>query len=117
MSGCKVENGYTPTKINLVRIYKNSALVKFHRKFEIQIEESDIRIKTFFQSQFMRKWVNLENSSLDKVDNILIEFPVVERLIESVLKVFLQFDSEYWIFRVDIWNHTGIRHLYRHKEK
>jgi hypothetical protein len=49
MSGCKVENGYTPTKINLVRIYKNSVLVKFHRKFEIEILELDIRIKSFFQ--------------------------------------------------------------------
>jgi hypothetical protein len=51
MLGCKVENGYTSTKINFVRIYKNSVLVKFHRKFEIAIGESDIKIKTFFRLQ------------------------------------------------------------------
>jgi hypothetical protein len=48
MLGCKIENGYIPTKLNLVRIYKNSVLVKFHRKFEIEILDLDIRIKTFF---------------------------------------------------------------------
>jgi hypothetical protein len=49
MLGLEIENGYTPTKLNLVRIYKNSVLVKFHRKFEIEILESNIIIKTFFQ--------------------------------------------------------------------
>jgi hypothetical protein len=44
MLGFKIENGYTPTKLNLVRIYKNSILVKFHRKFEIRILESSITI-------------------------------------------------------------------------
>jgi hypothetical protein len=38
----------------------------------------------------------------------LIEFPVVERLIESVLKVLLQFDSEYWIFPVECMPIYGI---------
>jgi hypothetical protein len=96
MLGCKIENGYKPTKLNLIRIYKNSILVKFHRKFEIEILESIIRIKTFFQLQFMKKWVSLENSSLDKIDNILIELPTIERLLENVMKMFLQFDSECW---------------------
>jgi hypothetical protein len=67
MLGLKIENEYTPTKLNFVRIYKNSVLVKFHRKFEIEILDSDIRIKSFFQLQFMKKWVSLENSSLNKV--------------------------------------------------
>jgi hypothetical protein len=35
----------------------------------------------------MKKWVSLENSSLNKEDNILIEFPVVERLLESTFTV------------------------------
>jgi hypothetical protein len=47
--GFKLETGYTPTKLNLVRIYKNLLLVKFLRKFEIDILESNIKIKTFFQ--------------------------------------------------------------------
>jgi hypothetical protein len=56
----------------------------------------------------MKEWVSLENSSLNKVDNILIEFPVVERLLENVLKVLLQFDSEYWIFLVECMPIYGI---------
>jgi hypothetical protein len=92
----------------LVRKYKNSLLVKFHRKFEIEILESNIRIKTFFQLQIMKKWVKLENSSLDKIDNIVIEFPAVERLLESVIKIFLQFDSEYWIIPVECMPVYGI---------
>jgi hypothetical protein len=108
MLGLKIENGYTPTKINLVRIYKNSILVKFHRKFEIEILESNIGIKTYFQLQFMKKWVSLENSSLNKIDNILIEIPVVERLLENVMKILLQFDSEYWIIPVECMPIYGI---------
>jgi hypothetical protein len=100
--------GYKPTNLNLVRVYKNSILVKFHRKFEIEILNSDIRIKTFFQLQFMKKWVSLENSSLDKIDNILIELPTVKRLLENVLKMFLQFDSEYWIMPVECMPIYGI---------
>jgi hypothetical protein len=56
----------------------------------------------------MKKWVNLESSSLDKIDNILIELPTVERLLENVLKMFLQFDSEYWIFPVECMPIYGI---------
>jgi hypothetical protein len=49
----------------------------------------------------MKKWVNLKDSMLDKIDNILIELPTVERLLKNVLKMFLQFNSEYWIFPVE----------------
>jgi hypothetical protein len=101
MLGLKMEDGYMSTKLNLVRIYKNSILVKFHRKFEIEILDSNIIIKTFFQLQFMKKWASLENSSLDKMDNVVIELPTVERLLENVIKMFLQFDSEYWIMPVE----------------
>jgi hypothetical protein len=34
-----------------------------------------------------------------------------------VLKMFLQFDSEYWIFPVECMPIYGTRHLYRYKEK
>jgi hypothetical protein len=43
----------------------------------------------------MNKLVNLEEFSLDKIDYITVEFPTVERLLEGVIKVFLQFDNEY----------------------
>jgi hypothetical protein len=45
--------------------------------------------------------VNLEKSSLNKIDYVTIEFPTVERLIEGVLKVFLQFDSKYCIITME----------------
>jgi hypothetical protein len=108
MLGLKIENGYTSTKLNSVRIYKNSVLVKFHRKFEIEILESNIRIKTYFQLQFMKKLVNLENSTLNKVDNIVIELPTAERLLENVIKILLQFDREYWIIPVECMPIYGI---------
>jgi hypothetical protein len=56
----------------------------------------------------MKKWVSLENSSLDKIDNIVIELPTVERLLENVMKIFLQFDSEYWIISVECMPIYGI---------
>jgi hypothetical protein len=90
-----------------VRIYKNS-LVNFLRRFEIDILDSNIKIKTFFQLKFMKKLVALGDSSLDKIDNAIIEFPVVERLLEGVLKIFLQFDSEYWIIPVECMLVYGI---------
>jgi hypothetical protein len=57
----------------------------------------------------MKKWVSLENSNLDKVDNIVIELPAVERLLDNVIKILLQFDSEYWIMYADTWNYAGNR--------
>jgi hypothetical protein len=46
--------------------------------------ELNVKIKTFFQLKFMNQLVDLENSSLDKIDNITIEFPTVKRLLEGV---------------------------------
>jgi hypothetical protein len=37
----------------------------------------------------MKKWVSLENSTLDRIDNVVIELPTVERLLENVLKMFI----------------------------
>jgi hypothetical protein len=79
MLGLKIENGYKPTKLSLVRIYKNSILVKFHRKFEIEISNANITGKTFFQLQFMKKFASLENSTLNKIDNVVIELPAPEK--------------------------------------
>jgi hypothetical protein len=56
----------------------------------------------------MNKLVDLEDSSLDKIDSITIEFPTVERLLKGVIKVFLQFDSEYWIILVECMPIYGI---------
>jgi hypothetical protein len=52
--------------------------------------------------------VDLEDTSLNKIDNIIIEFPTVERLLEDVMKILLQFDSEYWIIPVECMPVYGI---------
>jgi hypothetical protein len=62
--GLKMEVGFTPLKMALLRLDKNSLLTKFLRRFEIEILETNIRIKTFYQLEFMNKIVNLEESSL-----------------------------------------------------
>jgi uncharacterized short protein YbdD (DUF466 family) len=52
--------------------------------------------------------VNLEESTLDKIDYITVEFPTVERLLEGVIKTFLQFDSEYLIIPIKYMQVYGI---------
>jgi hypothetical protein len=52
--------------------------------------------------------VNLKNSTLDKIDNIVIELPAVERLLDNVIKILLQFDNEYWIKPVECMPIYGI---------
>jgi hypothetical protein len=65
----------------------------------------------------MKKWASLENSTLNKIDNVVIELPTPERLLENVIKMFLQFDSEYWLMYASIRNNSRTRYLYRCKEK
>jgi hypothetical protein len=70
--------------------------------------ELNIRIKTFFQLEFLNKLVDLENSNLNKIDNIIIKFPTAEKLLERVIRIFLQFNSEYWITPVEYMPVYGI---------
>jgi hypothetical protein len=83
-----MEVGYTPIRMVLIRLYKNSLLTKFLRKFEIKILQSSINIKTFYPLEFMGKLVNLEETSIDRIDSIIVEFPTIEKFIEGVIKVF-----------------------------
>jgi hypothetical protein len=106
--GLKLEVGFIFFKLVLLRLYKNSLLTKFLRRFEIKILETNIRIKTFYQLEFMNMLVNLKEFSLDKIDYIVVEFPTVESLLEGVIKVFLQFDSGYWIIPVECMLVYGI---------
>jgi hypothetical protein len=84
--------GYSSVKIVLIRLYKNTLLTKFLR---------NIRIKTFYQLEFMGKLINLQETSMDRVDTIVVDFPIVERYLEGVMKVFLQFDNEYLIIPME----------------
>jgi hypothetical protein len=54
----------------------------------------------------MGKLVNLEEISIDRIDSIIVEFPIVKRFIERFIKVFLQSDSEYLITYTYLWNYT-----------
>jgi hypothetical protein len=45
--GLKAETGYSSTNIILIKMYKNSILIKFWRKFEIEIKEEKTRLGTF----------------------------------------------------------------------
>jgi hypothetical protein len=99
--GLKMEIGYTAVKMVLIRLYKNTLLTKFLRKFEIDILETNIRIKTFYQLEFMGKLINLEETSMDRINNIIVDFSTVERHLEGVMKVFLQFDNEYLIIPME----------------
>jgi hypothetical protein len=48
-------------------------LTKFLWKSEIDILETSIRSKIFYQLEFMGKLINLEETSMDRVDNIIIK--------------------------------------------
>jgi hypothetical protein len=43
------------------------------------------------------KLINLEETSVDRIDNTAVDFLIVERHLEGVMKMFQQFDSEYLI--------------------
>jgi hypothetical protein len=82
--GLKTEIGYTPTNITLVRMYKNSILVKFWRTFEIEIKDDQIKLTTFFQLQFMKKIVKLDQTFINMVDKVIIGFPAIERHLKGI---------------------------------
>jgi hypothetical protein len=42
-----------------------------------------------YQLEFMGKLISLEETSMDRVDNIVMDFPTVGRHLEGVMKVFL----------------------------
>jgi hypothetical protein len=45
---------------------------------------------------------------MDRVDTIVVDFPIVERYLEGVMKVFLQFDNEYLIIPMESMPIYGI---------
>jgi hypothetical protein len=40
----------------------------------------------------MSKSIKLEKTNMDRVDSVIVDFPTVERHLEGVMKVFLQFN-------------------------
>jgi hypothetical protein len=53
-------------------MYKNSILLKFWTAFEIEIKEDQIRLRTFFQVQFMKKTVKLDQTFIKMIDGVII---------------------------------------------
>jgi hypothetical protein len=49
-------------------MYKNFILVKFWRKFEIEIKEEEIRLRTYLQLEFMKGSIKLENTFTRMID-------------------------------------------------
>jgi hypothetical protein len=74
-----------------------SPYTEFIRIFQITIGET-INIHTFYELNFMAKPVTLHNTYLAITDDIEISLPCVERHIEAVLKIFVDFDRDYLIY-------------------
>jgi hypothetical protein len=86
--GLKTEISYNPTNITLIRMYKFSILVNFWRIFEIEIKNDQIRLKTFFQLQFMKETVKLDQTFINMIDKVIIDLLAVERHLEGVVQMF-----------------------------
>jgi hypothetical protein len=82
-------------------MYKNSVLVKFWRTFEIEIKDDEIKLKTFFQLQFIKKIIKLDQTFINMVDRVIIDTSAIERHLEGVIQMFLQFDKEYLILPLE----------------
>jgi hypothetical protein len=102
--GLKSKSGYTP----LVRIHKNSTLVKFWRFFEIEIKQNQIELKAFFQLQFIKEILNLDKTFINMVNKVTIELLAIESHLEGVIQMFLQFDKAYLILPLETMPIYGI---------
>jgi hypothetical protein len=80
--------GYIPINIILNRIYENSILVKFWRVFKIEIKQDQIRLRTFFQLQFMKKIIKLKQTFIKIINRVIIDLPAIERHLEGVIQMF-----------------------------
>jgi hypothetical protein len=89
-------------------MYKNSTLVKFWRIFEIEIKQDQIKLKTFFQLQFMKEIMNLDKTFINMINKVMIELPAIERHLEGVIQMFLQFDKAYLILPLETMLIYGI---------
>jgi hypothetical protein len=95
-------------------MYKNSILVKFWRTFEIEIKEDQIKLRTFFQLQFMKETVKLDQTFVKMIDRVIIDLSIVERHLERVIQMFLQFDKEYVIFPLEAMPYIDARRNKQH---
>jgi hypothetical protein len=87
--GLKTEFCYTPINIILIGMYKNSVLVKIWRTFEIEIKNDQIKLKTFFQLQFMKEIVRLGQIFINMVNRVIIDVPAIERHLERVIQMLI----------------------------
>jgi hypothetical protein len=78
------------------------------RKFEIEFEEEEIRLRTYLQLKFMKESIKLENIFIKMVDKVIIDLLAVERHLEGVIQFFLQFHKEYLLFPLELMPIYGI---------
>jgi hypothetical protein len=60
-----------------------------------------MKLKTFFQLQFMKEIIKLDQTFINMVDKVIIDMPAIERHLEGVIQIFLQFDKEYLILPLE----------------
>jgi hypothetical protein len=48
--------------------------------------------------ELIKESIKLENTFIRMVDTVIIDLPAVEKQLEGVIQVFLQFDKEYLVF-------------------
>jgi hypothetical protein len=65
-------------------MYKNSILVKFWRTFKIEIKNDQIKLKTFFQLQFMKEIIKLDQTFINMVDKVIIDMPAFRRSYSNI---------------------------------
>jgi hypothetical protein len=99
--GFKIEEDWSPLKINFTKHYVKSILTQFVRKLEIEILENEIKLVSYFKLEFMKTSVNLKETLLDMKNVAIMEFLVVKRHLESVFEIFLQFDKKYLILPLE----------------
>jgi hypothetical protein len=57
------------------------------RIFEIEIKEDQIKLKIFFQLQFMKEIVKLDQIFINMVDRVITDMPATERHLEGVIQI------------------------------
>jgi hypothetical protein len=77
-------------------------------KFQIEITKNEIKMVTFYCLSYMKIKINIEETFINMRDISILEYPIVETYLESVLELFLQFDKEYLIISLELMAIYGI---------
>jgi hypothetical protein len=59
--------------------------------------KKEIRLRTYSQLDFMKK-INLDKTFIRMIDRVITDLQAIERHLEGVMQLFLQFYKEYLVF-------------------